>query len=201
MSRKHPRALALLFGLITIAPVPAQNPAPAPRPGKLAEHEGHSEALQDLQVEAPDAGFRTLDDPADDSWKHSSDPAVIVAGRHLERAEARASEARRVYGQMMENNYPRGAARERIVGVGKRCLGRLRSSSSNSTRSSWSILLAGQKPTTALALMSFLLTISLSMACASMNSDVATSPTTSSSNISGYLPANSQVTKKGVQSI
>jgi len=84
-------------------------------PGKLADHEGHTEELQNLQIEAPDAGFRAIEKTGDDSWKHSSDPAVIVAGRHLERAEKRAEEARHVYGEMMKNDYPRGEPRERII--------------------------------------------------------------------------------------
>ena len=60
---------------------------------------------------------------------------------------------------------------------------------------------AGQKPITALAVTHFSATMRLSIACASANSFLASGPTTLSSRMRGYLPASSQVWKKGVQSM
>ena len=62
-------------------------------------------------------------------------------------------------------------------------------------------VLAGQKPTTAWAVSQRPSTIFLSMACASRKTRVASSPTTSSCRMSGYLPARSQVWKYGAQSM
>ena len=75
-----------------------------------------------------------------------------------------------------------------------------RSSSANSSMSSPTAL-AGQKPTTALAVSHFSATMRFSMACASANSFLASAPTTLSSRMRGYLPGSSQVWKNGVQSM
>ncbi|MCY1461763.1 hypothetical protein D9M71_794520 [compost metagenome] len=61
--------------------------------------------------------------------------------------------------------------------------------------------LAGQKPNTARALISFSSISLFSIAWASLNSEVAASPTTSSVRMRGYLPARSQEMKNGVQSM
>ena len=59
----------------------------------------------------------------------------------------------------------------------------------------------GQKPTTALARIQFSATTRFSIACASANSLLASTPTTLSSRMRGYLPDSSQVEKNGVQSM
>jgi hypothetical protein len=85
-------------------------------PGKLADHEGDSEGLQDLRVVAPDDGYDAIDDGDDPSLSDVNLSAEqIVALRHLKRAELEAEKARDAYGRMRENNYPRGAARGRII--------------------------------------------------------------------------------------
>ncbi|MCY1182960.1 hypothetical protein D9M73_235450 [compost metagenome] len=61
--------------------------------------------------------------------------------------------------------------------------------------------MAGQKPNTALALISFSSISFLSIAWASAYSAVAASPTTSSLRMRGNLPARSQEIKNGVQSM
>jgi hypothetical protein len=81
----------------------------------LADHEGETYNLSDLPAAAPDDGFDPIEMRTQDTWEQSYDPEVIVARRHLERAQKRASIARDNYGQMMQNNYPRGAARIRIA--------------------------------------------------------------------------------------
>ena len=81
----------------------------------LADHESRSTALQDLKVEAPDHGFDPIEMPGQKEWTASTDPEVIVARRQLERAQERARDARQRYGDMIRHDYPRGAARVRIV--------------------------------------------------------------------------------------
>ncbi|CAB5329875.1 hypothetical protein IST419_05873 [Burkholderia multivorans] len=61
--------------------------------------------------------------------------------------------------------------------------------------------MAGQKPNTARALISFSSISFFSIAWASLNNEVAASPTTSSVRMRGYLPARSQEMKNGVQSM
>ena len=78
------------------------------------EHTGHSEALQHLDQEAPDRGYVAIDGvPSAIALDPTPSAAELLAMRRLERAEAEA--AREAYGDMMENDYPRGEARERIV--------------------------------------------------------------------------------------
>jgi hypothetical protein len=81
----------------------------------LADHEGTSYELSELKNSSPDDGFDPIEMPGQNEWGPSSDPLVIVARRHLERAQEQARAARSNYGQMMQNDYPRGAARIRIV--------------------------------------------------------------------------------------
>ncbi|MNN22013.1 hypothetical protein D3C81_1353560 [compost metagenome] len=61
--------------------------------------------------------------------------------------------------------------------------------------------LAGQKPNTARALISFSSINLRSISLASLYSEVAASPTTSSWRMRGNLPARSQDMKNGVQSM
>jgi hypothetical protein len=85
-------------------------------PGRLADHEYESRGVQDLRTEAADDGYEAIDDGTDLSTSNLNLTAEeIVARRHLKRAEIEASEARDTYGRMMQNDYPRGEARERIV--------------------------------------------------------------------------------------
>jgi hypothetical protein len=81
----------------------------------LADHEGTTYELSDLKKSSPDDGFDPIEMPGQKEWEPSSDPLVIVARQHLERTQEKARVARHTYGEMMQNNYPRGAARIRIV--------------------------------------------------------------------------------------
>jgi hypothetical protein len=82
---------------------------------KLSEHEGSSTNLSDLKMASPDKGFESIEAPGQSEWETTTDPEVLVARKHLLRAQQRARNARTVYGDMMERNYPRGAARIKIV--------------------------------------------------------------------------------------
>ena len=82
---------------------------------ELSEHEGSSTDLTDLKKARPDDGLEAIEVPGQSEWKTTMDPEVLVARKHLLRAQQRASNARTVYGDMMERNYPRGAARIQIV--------------------------------------------------------------------------------------
>jgi len=81
----------------------------------LSDHEGSSTDLTDLKKASPDVGFEDIEVPGQSDWQATTDPEVLVARKHLLRAQQRASNARTVYGDMMERNYPRGAARIQIV--------------------------------------------------------------------------------------
>jgi hypothetical protein len=81
----------------------------------LEDHEGTTYGLGELKNTSPDDGFDPIEMPGQEDWGPSSDPEVVVARRHLERAQQQARVARYNYGEMMQNNYPRGAARIRIV--------------------------------------------------------------------------------------
>jgi hypothetical protein len=83
--------------------------------GQLDDHEGSSTDLTDLKTASPDAGFEDIQVPGQSEWGTTTDPKVLVARKHLLRAQQRARNARTVYGDMMERNYPRGAARIQIV--------------------------------------------------------------------------------------
>ena len=82
---------------------------------ELSQHEGSSTDLTDLKKARPDEGFEAIEVPGQSEWETTTDPKVLVARKHLLRAQQRARNARTVYGDMMENNYPRGAARIQIV--------------------------------------------------------------------------------------
>ena len=81
----------------------------------LEEHEGRTYDLSDLPEVAPDKGFEAVDMWGQREWTPASDATIIVARRNVVRAEKRAQAARDRYGEMMQNNYPRGAGREAIV--------------------------------------------------------------------------------------
>ena len=81
----------------------------------LSDHEGSSTDLSDLKKASPDQGFEEIEVPGQSDWQPTTDPEVLVARKHLVRAQKRARNARTVYGDMMEQNYPRGAARIQIV--------------------------------------------------------------------------------------
>jgi hypothetical protein len=82
----------------------------------LEEHEGTTTALQDLRYEAPDDGLDPIDDGRLDRIDDEHlDAGQLVAKRHLARAQEEAAAARSVYGDMIRDNYPRGAARIRII--------------------------------------------------------------------------------------
>lgn len=83
--------------------------------GRLNEHEGLSTDLTDLKTASPDAGFEDIEVPGQSEWGTTTDPEVLVARKYLVRAQQRARNARTVYGDMVERNYPRGAARIQIV--------------------------------------------------------------------------------------
>jgi hypothetical protein len=83
--------------------------------GQLSEHEGTSTNLSDLKQARPDVGFQEIESPGQSEWETTTDPDVLVARKHLVRAQQRAQNARTAYGDMMERNYPRGAARIEIV--------------------------------------------------------------------------------------
>jgi hypothetical protein len=77
---------------------------------------GHTSALQDLKMDAPDFGFEAIDDGrlADINVVNLNAPQ-LAAMHHLERAQDQATQARTRYGDMMRDDYPRGAPRERIT--------------------------------------------------------------------------------------
>jgi len=83
--------------------------------GDLSDHEGSSTDLTDLKMASPDVGFEDIEVLGQSDWQPTTDPEVLVARKHLVRAQQRARNARTVYGDMMEQNYPRGAARIQIV--------------------------------------------------------------------------------------
>jgi len=82
----------------------------------LEQHEGTTTALQDLRYEAPDDGLDPIDDGRLDGVDETHlDAGQLVAKRHLASAQDEAAAARTVYGDMMRDNYPRGAARIRVI--------------------------------------------------------------------------------------
>ena len=81
----------------------------------LDSHEGHSENLSDLETVAPDDGYEPIVPASQANWEPTDDARVVVARDRVVRAEERATRARSRYSEMMDRDYPRGAARERIV--------------------------------------------------------------------------------------
>jgi hypothetical protein len=82
---------------------------------EMSDHMGSSTDLTDLKKARPDEGFEAIEVPGQSEWEPTTDPSVLIARKHLVRAQQRARNARTVYGDMMEQNYPRGAARIQIV--------------------------------------------------------------------------------------
>jgi len=83
--------------------------------GDLERHEAASEDLTDLPAARPDSGEESIDVPGQAHWQATTDPQVVIARDQLVRAERRAAAAEKAYGEMRQNNYPRGEARIRIV--------------------------------------------------------------------------------------
>jgi hypothetical protein len=82
----------------------------------LEDHEGHTTGLQDLEMAAPDPGFEEIEDGRLTSLDVTNlNAQQVVAMHHLDRAQSAAVVARTRYGDMMRDDYPRGAARLRIV--------------------------------------------------------------------------------------
>ena len=82
---------------------------------ELDSHIGESSNLADLPTDAPDAGYQRIVPASQADWGKTDNPRVLVARDKVVRAEERAERARTRYGDMMQANYPRGAARARIV--------------------------------------------------------------------------------------
>ena len=82
---------------------------------EMSDHMGSSTDLTDLKMASPDKGLEAIEVPGQSEWAPTTDPEVLVARKHLVRAQQRARNARTVYGDMMERNYPKGAARIQIV--------------------------------------------------------------------------------------
>jgi len=81
-----------------------------------AAHPGTSVAIDALHTASPDMGSESIDSGRLKGIDESNlDAQQLLAVRRLERAQANAKEALTRYGDMMENDYPRGAARERII--------------------------------------------------------------------------------------
>jgi len=97
---------------------------------EMSEHMGSSTDLTDLKKARPDEGFEAIEVPGQSEWEPTTDPTVLVARKHLVRAQQRARNARTVYGDMMEQNYPRGAARIQIVKERDASMGALREAKS-----------------------------------------------------------------------
>jgi hypothetical protein len=81
----------------------------------LDSHIGESSNLADLPTDAPDDGYEKIVPASQADWGPTDNPRVLVARDKVVRAEKRAQRARTRYGDMMQANYPRGAARARIV--------------------------------------------------------------------------------------
>lgn len=81
-----------------------------------AAHQGTSVAIDDLDSVGAEAGFEAIDMGRLDGINEVHlDAHQLLAKRRLERAQANAMTARTRYGDMMENDYPRGEARLRIT--------------------------------------------------------------------------------------
>jgi hypothetical protein len=81
----------------------------------IERHEAASEELTDLPAARPDSGDDLIEAPGQARWETTTDPEVVIARNELVRAERRATAAEKAYGEMRQNNYPRGEARIRIV--------------------------------------------------------------------------------------
>jgi hypothetical protein len=82
---------------------------------RLEDHQGATENFNDLRESTPDDGFESIEVAGQADWGPTTDPEILAARKNLVRVQKRASTAREAYGEMMHRNYPRGAARVRIV--------------------------------------------------------------------------------------
>ncbi len=125
-------ALAGLAAVLAILPGAAiaeddrnEEGAAEARAGQLDDHEAEaedpddrtvgSEDLTDLPAARPDSDDDSIETPGRTRWETTTDPEVVIARDNLARAERRAAAAEKAYGEMRQNNYPRGDARVRIV--------------------------------------------------------------------------------------
>ena len=117
-------ALAVLAAVLCVVPGAAiaeddwnEEGAAETSAGQLDDHETGSENPGDRAVGSEDPELRMADgeDPGQARWETTTDPEVEIARDKLVRAERRATAADRAYGEMRQNNYPRGDARVRIV--------------------------------------------------------------------------------------
>jgi len=81
----------------------------------MDQHEATSENLTNLGEDRPDTGFVEIEVPGQAEWEATTDPQILIARENLVRAQKRARAARTAYGDAQQRNYPRGAARIRIV--------------------------------------------------------------------------------------
>jgi hypothetical protein len=81
----------------------------------IERHEAASEDLTDLPAARPDSDDDSIEAPGRTRWETTTDPEVVIARDNLARAERRTAAAEKAYGEMRQNNYPRGDARVRIV--------------------------------------------------------------------------------------
>jgi hypothetical protein len=72
-------------------------------------------SLTDLPEVAPGGGVESISVPGQSEWDSTTDPQVVIARNNLVRAQKRARRAITAYGDAERDNYPRGAARIRIV--------------------------------------------------------------------------------------
>ncbi len=129
---RQPLALAALAAVLGVLPVAAiaegdwsDEGAVETRADQLDDHEAGSENpddrtvgsedLNDLPAARPDSGEESIEAPGQARWEATTDPEVVIARDKLVRAERRATAADKAYGEMRQNNYPRGDARVRIV--------------------------------------------------------------------------------------
>ena len=92
----------------------AENPA-AMVTGSGEMEEYKSTNLDDLRFEKAEGGAESIMVPGQSEWRPATDPEVVLARHELERAQKRARAALEAYGDAERRDYPRGAARIRIV--------------------------------------------------------------------------------------
>ena len=64
---------------------------------------------------SPDGGATSISVPGQSEWEATSDAELVLARNKLVRAQNRARKAITAYGDAERDDYPRGAARVRIV--------------------------------------------------------------------------------------
>lgn len=129
---RRPMALAGLAAVLSIHPGAAvagddwnEEGAAEALAGQLDDHVAEaedpddrtvgSEDLTDLPAARPDSEDDSIEAPGQTRWATTTDPEVVIARDAVVRAERRAAAAENAYGEMRQNDYPRGDARVRIV--------------------------------------------------------------------------------------